>query len=317
MFNKWSSFLFSVQSKFPKSKEDLEKQIDEQHKPHLEDIKIRMDTIILENLEVSKKIDKIEALYIKIARQGGIILNAFWELIMFVAMLYGLKSKSMSCLNIAFMSPLCKAGLVLASFITVGSDVAADIYPEAHSINPDYYALYTILALITLDHQNVVTVLFRAFGISIEVSSVPIVLYYIRIFKWKSQMSQNTEKKKTKLEIKKISLSKKYYFKLQVTNDCFYHACLYGHSDFVRQLIADNSIDISKIESHTGYSGFHLACAGGHLSIVQQLMTKFGRDLCNNLVTRDGKTGLDLSVENGNQDVVHAILKTINRKTMR
>ena len=315
------AFFCSVISGSPKSKEYLEKQIDERYKPYLEDIKMQMAQIVQEKQEVSKKIDKIEdkieVLYIKIARQGGIILNSFWEIIIFVTMLYGLKSKSQWCLKIVFMSPLCKAGVVLGSYIMVGTDVAAAIYPGVHSMHPDHYALNTLLALITLDHQNFVSGLFRAFGISAELSSVVILLYYIHIVRQKSQMLQHTEKRKTKLEMKKLTVSKKYYFRLQVTNDCFYHACLYGHSDVVRQLIAENKIDNLKIEPHTGYTGFHLACTGGHLSIVHQLMTKFGKDLCNSLTSTDGKTGLELSAENGQQYVVHAILISINNRNMR
>ncbi len=312
---------FSVISGFPKNKEDLEKQIDERYKPYLEDIKMQMTQIVQERQEVSKAIDKIEdkieVLYIKIARQGGIILNAFWEIIIFVTMLYGLKSKSQLCLKIVLMSPLCKAVVVLGSYIMVGTNVAAAIYPSVRSMHPDHYALNTLLALITLDHQNFVSSLFRAFGISAELSSVLILLYYIHIVRQKSKMLQHTKKKKTKLETKKINLSKKYYFRLQVSVDCFYHACLYGHSDVVRQLIAENKIDNLNIEPHTGYSGFHLACAGGHLSIVHQLMTKFGKDLCNGLTSADGKTGLELSAENGQQCVVHTILTSINNRNMR
>jgi hypothetical protein len=309
---------FSVISGFPKSKEDLETQIDERYKPYLEDIKIQRAQIVQKMQEVFKKIDKIEdkieGLYFKIAKQGGIILNAFWEIIVFVAVLYGLKSKSQSCLKTVLMSPFCKVALALSGFYVAGLDFIA-VYPELLSINLDY--LTYVLVFITLDHQNVAHVLSRVFGTSLEVSSVLILLYYFRIFKFQSQMLQNTKNKKSKLETKKINLSKKCYFKLQVTNDCFYHACLYGHSDVVRQLIADNKIDHLKIESHTGYSGFHLACTGGHLSIVHQLMTKFGKDLCNGLTSTDGKTGLELSAENGQQYVVHAILISINNRNMR
>jgi hypothetical protein len=310
---------FSVISGFPKSKEDLEKQIDERYKPYLEEIKMQMTQIVQERLEVSKKIDQIEdkkeACYFKIARQGGRFLNAFWEVTVFVAVLYGLNSKSQFCLQIVLMSPFCKAALALSGCYVAGLDFTAAVYPELLSINLDYLAY--VLVFITLDHQNVAHVLSRVFGTSVEVSGVLILLYYFRIFKSKSQMLQNKKKKKTKLEMKKLTVSKKYYFRLQVTNDCFYHACLYGHSDVVRQLIAENKIDHLNIEPHTGYTGFHLACAGGHLSIVHQLMNKFGKDLCNGLTSTDGKTGLELSAENGQQCVVHTILISINNRNMR
>ena len=107
--------------------------------------------------------------------------------------------------------------------------------------------------------------------------------------------------------------------KMEPTLDTFLHACLYGHKDVIRKLIArhGNSINFTKVDSVTGYTGFHLACTGGHLSVVQQLLTKFGSSICRELVNNDGLTGLELAAQFGRKDVVKAILETIKGKHLR
>ena len=81
-------------------------------------------------------------------------------------------------------------------------------------------------------------------------------------------------------------------------------------------MIAD-TITINKQDPITGYTPFHTACAGGQLSIVKQLMTQYGNDTCKQLLSRDGKTGLQVSAESGHQRVVQTIPNTINIKNLR
>jgi len=107
--------------------------------------------------------------------------------------------------------------------------------------------------------------------------------------------------------------------KMEPKPDDFFHACLYGHHDIVRQLLAghENQINIHKLEPVSGFTAFHLACAGGHLSIVQQLMSKYGKDTCRDLINRDGQTGLESAAESGRKDILQTILNTISLKKLR
>ena len=105
------------------------------------------------------------------------------------------------------------------------------------------------------------------------------------------------------------------------TPAAFFDACRNGDKDVVRRLLSmttHDSIDISTtLEEESGLGAYHLACAGGHLSIVQQLMTKFGKVICLELVSKDGKTGLELATESGRKNVVQVILNTLKGKQMR
>ena len=320
------NILFYIQSGLAYHEEDVHKLLERRYQPYLEDIETQMAAISQEREEVIEMIDKLEdemeKLYVQLSRQGGVLYNAFWELMVFVVMLYGLKNKSPLCLKFVLMSPVLKIGFMICGILYVGTNITRAVYEDLLTINPDDYVLTSVLILVTLDHQNVTIFASKAFGISFGTIGVIIAVYYILIVRCRSQMLQNSEKKKTKLIAKKKVFSKKFFFKLQVSKECFFHACLYGHCDIIRQLISENEMDlskndISKNEPFTGYSGFHLACAGGHLSIIQQLLTRFGKDFCNNLVSKDGKTGLEVSAEHGRKDVVHTILKTINNKNMR
>jgi len=99
----------------------------------------------------------------------------------------------------------------------------------------------------------------------------------------------------------------------------FFQACLYGHKEIVRHLLANhgNELDIQQVEPVTGYTAFHLACAGGHLSVVQQLMAKCGAETCRQLITTDGKSGLILAAVSGRKEIVQTILNTYKKKDIR
>ena len=57
--------------------------------------------------------------------------------------------------------------------------------------------------------------------------------------------------------------------------------------------------------------------ATGHLSIVHQMMNKFGSLYCLALINNDGRTTLELAAENGRQEVVHELLRVLRRKHLR
>ena len=99
----------------------------------------------------------------------------------------------------------------------------------------------------------------------------------------------------------------------------FFHACLYGHKEIVRQLLANHrhKLDIQLVEPVTGYTAFHLACDRGHLSVVQQLMTFFGNECCRQLLTSKGKSGLILGAELGRIEIIKALLDTYKKKEFR
>jgi hypothetical protein len=101
----------------------------------------------------------------------------------------------------------------------------------------------------------------------------------------------------------------------------FFDACRNGKKDVVRRLLSmttDDLIDISTtLEEESGNGAIHLACAGGHLSIVQQLMTKFGKEICFELASKDGRTGLELAAMFGRKNIVQVILGTLKGKQMR
>ena len=73
-------------------------------------------------------------------------------------------------------------------------------------------------------------------------------------------------------------------------------------------------IDIASEDIVTGFTAFHLSCTGVHLSVVQQLLTKFGSNRCTELVNKDGLTGLELAAQSGRRDVVEVNLKTCKIK---
>ena len=52
----------------------------------------------------------------------------------------------------------------------------------------------------------------------------------------------------------------------------FFHACLYGHKDHVRDLLQRKAVGINLKCEHGGNTGLHLACATGSLSTVQVLL---------------------------------------------
>jgi hypothetical protein len=99
--------------------------------------------------------------------------------------------------------------------------------------------------------------------------------------------------------------------------DQFFHACLYGHNKVIRHLLGHFQFDLSDLEPVSGFTAFHLACAGGHLSIVQQLMSKYGKDTCRDLINREGQTGLECAVESGRIEIVKTILNSISQKNLR
>ncbi len=77
-------------------------------------------------------------------------------------------------------------------------------------------------------------------------------------------------------------------------------------------------MDIQQVEPDTGYTAFHLACTGGHLSVVQQLMKTFGNETCRQLLTKnDGKSGLVLAAEFERIEIVQTILTTYKKTEMR
>ena len=52
----------------------------------------------------------------------------------------------------------------------------------------------------------------------------------------------------------------------------FFHACLYGHKDHVRDLLQRKAVGINLKCEYGGNTGLHLACATGSLSTVQVLL---------------------------------------------
>ena len=107
--------------------------------------------------------------------------------------------------------------------------------------------------------------------------------------------------------------------KVEAGPELIYHASLYGHKNVVRNMLANHSpiIDVSKKDEITGFTPFHLACTGGHLSVVQQLMKAYGNEVCIGLMNRDLQTGLELAAQYGRKDVVQTILNIIKPKHVR
>lgn len=110
--------------------------------------------------------------------------------------------------------------------------------------------------------------------------------------------------------------------RIQKDKDSIFHASLYGHEKMIRLIVAetDTEVDIAKLDSVSGNSAFHLASASasGHLSIVHQMMNKFGSLYCLALINNDGRTTLELAAaENGRQEVVHELLRVLRRKHLR
>ena len=108
--------------------------------------------------------------------------------------------------------------------------------------------------------------------------------------------------------------------KVEAGPELIYHASLYGHKEVVRKLLnkyCPFTIDITHKEEVTGFTVFHLACSGGHLSVVQQLMKAYGNEVCIGLLNRELQTGLELAARYGRKDVVKTILNSIKQKHVR
>jgi hypothetical protein len=129
-----------------------------------------------------------------------------------------------------------------------------------------------------------------------------------------NQDYQKNENYKERVNVKLLKAT------FQPSPEHFFQACLYGHKEIVRQLLANHGdqLDIQQVEPVTGYTAFHLACAGGHLSVVQQLIAKCGTETCRKLLTKnDGKSGLILAAVSGRKEIVQTILNTYKKKDIR
>ena len=85
----------------------------------------------------------------------------------------------------------------------------------------------------------------------------------------------------------------------------------------VKQLLLHYKTDfqISHFEENSGFTAFHLACAGGHTAVVEQLLQEY--DSCNFLKNKDGISGLEVAVQLSQISVVNSILDSISRQDMR
>ncbi len=97
----------------------------------------------------------------------------------------------------------------------------------------------------------------------------------------------------------------------------FHHSCLYGHKDNVKRIIQEfkddlnpnEMIQIGDGESTSENSPLHLACIGGHFSIVQIILSNFEGKLDFGLRNSDGLSLLDLCIKNGLKDITMLLLK--------
>ena len=80
----------------------------------------------------------------------------------------------------------------------------------------------------------------------------------------------------------------------------FYIACNYGRIDIVKLLLNDIRVDISKATKY-GYTPFYIACEKGHIEIVKYLLA-CRREIDINKKGNDGKTGLGIAREKGNEE---------------
>jgi hypothetical protein len=102
-----------------------------------------------------------------------------------------------------------------------------------------------------------------------------------------------------------------------VKTDLFYHACYHGHVELVKQMLIHYKTDFqtSHCEENSGFTAFHLACAGGHTAIVEILLKEY--DSCNFIKNRDGVTGLEVAVQFSQIAISNSILDSISRQDMR
>jgi len=131
-------------------------------------------------------------------------------------------------------------------------------------------------------------------GIIVSIVGCSKTLYTLirNMFEWHIiTISRATMEPTIEIKISKPVLNKK------PKPEHFFHACLYGHNQVVRHLLLhfDDVIKVRQVEAITGFTAFHLACAGGHLSVVQQMMFKYGKDTCKDLLNRDGQTGANFA----------------------
>ncbi len=105
--------------------------------------------------------------------------------------------------------------------------------------------------------------------------------------------------------------------KIGVKPDLFYHACYHGHVELVKQLLIHYKtyFQITHTEENSGFTAFHLACAGGQTAVVELLLKEY--DNCNFLKNRDGLTGLEVAAQLSQISVVNSILHSIGRQDMR
>ena len=92
--------------------------------------------------------------------------------------------------------------------------------------------------------------------------------------------------------------------------DWFFHCCLYGHTDQLKKILQIHSaeIDINK-EVLEGYTALHLAAFGNHVSIIQILQAKFGKELNYLLKNSEDMTPLDLAIQRNSLSSIKILLQ--------
>ena len=95
----------------------------------------------------------------------------------------------------------------------------------------------------------------------------------------------------------------------QVDNRGFtplYIACAWGHLDVVNALLSTDGIDVNKANRYRA-TPLYIACQHGHLEVVNALLRQDGINI--NLARYGGSTPLYVACRNGHSDVVNALLR--------
>ncbi len=282
--------------------------------------------------------------------EANMFVKAISEIVIYTATLYALMRKKVTCLNIVTAIPFFKSILEIMIVHYKWRIDAQELRNKYGSEYSDYLLFMAIWSsvenLLFNDHQMFFGLVGKFLKFHEAVNVAVFFAYRISLAHIQEEMSQETQLEQGLLNIsssnriiqrksgmKRNDKRRGRTAKNQLENiaeskpmqefmpkpEYFFHASLYGHKEVVRYLLANfgEVISICQLESITGFTAFHLACAGGHLSVVQQMMSKYGEDTCNILLNRDGQTGLECATESGRKEVVQAILNTISLKRLR
>lgn len=268
------------------------------------------------------------------------MIDYVYELVLNVSAIWGWYTSNPTYLAIPLKSPAIKSSLLA---LAVGINTYVPImYVEDTGLV--YFSIMlkhsTILwivmvAVVTplLDHTSELWVFTTIFGLDkvmdstkikvrLQTQLIPLYMltlvkyyYYYWLYKTRNRIlidQAKLLKKGKKKRVTKAVVTQKNNnssSKKDVDPSWLHHACLYGHRETLKSILAKHkaSIDINGLCQ--GQTPLHLASAKGHLPIVQIILANPDCGLEINRLNSQGHTALDLAAHSGSKDIFIRLMK--------